>query len=65
MQTAREINKSIAEYTLGNKGFPVYAIDDQDKDWQRISRARTRNGTLEVRSLATGKWFHPTAIERR
>lgn len=68
LDTPRKINAAIRQYVLSNKGFPVYARDSAimtSSDWVRITAARTRNGMLEVKSLATGTWFQPAEIERR
>jgi hypothetical protein len=57
MLTVREINATIRE----DRGTNVYAVIAGEKC--RVMRARTREGAMQVRILATGEWVSSLAVD--
>lgn len=62
MRTVKEINAAIHASTYAASGKYVYCTTPDSPQPTRITKARTRNGQLEVRTLQTGRWIQPDDI---
>lgn len=56
LRDVREINGWIRDYDFGHRVNPVYVIQ-RDGIRQRIIKARTKDGAMQVRLLSTCSWI--------